>query len=136
MTHLKPWPIVIGILVGFAGSVVLAMAVAVALIGSHVAAGTEPDPDAPLTVAVLATIDIGGLLTTVLGGFVAARQAGVRHTAHGTAVGVGTLIVSLLLYLIEPSLEHPLPLEVLLLVAIVLAGALGGRWARPAVAAA
>ncbi len=133
VTNLKPWPIALGILLGFIGSIVVALVVVAAMMASPVAADTPPDGDAPLPATVQTIIDVSGLLLTTLGGYVAARGAGVRHVAHGTAVGVGTLAVSLLLYLIEPSLEHPLPLEVLLLAAIVLAGTLGGRWARPAV---
>ena len=68
-----------------------------------------------------------GALATVLGGFVAARQAGKLEIKHGALVGCASLALSF----IEQSLQEeslPLPewFRFLSIVAIIPAGALGG----------
>jgi putative membrane protein (TIGR04086 family) len=68
-----------------------------------------------------------GALATVLGGFVAARQAGRLEIKHGALVGFASLLLSF----IEQSLQEesvPLPewFRFLSIAAIVPAGALGG----------
>ena len=75
---------------------------------------------------------VGSLL--VLAGYVAARWAGIRHVAHGTAVGVlGTALGALTLLLPLPEESYFAPwVPYASVVATLLLGSLGGFVARPA----
>ncbi|MGH7927948.1 MAG: TIGR04086 family membrane protein, partial [Candidatus Binatia bacterium] len=68
-----------------------------------------------------------GCLCTALGGFIAARRAGVLEIKHGAFVGLGSLIVSFIQQAIqEQSIQLPEWFNFVSIVAIIPAGALGG----------
>ncbi len=68
-----------------------------------------------------------GMLCTVFGGYVAANQAGRRHAQHGAFVGLASLLIGFLFYLL-PSPEVPLPrwYEMLGVLVSIPSGAAGG----------
>lgn len=73
---------------------------------------------------------LAGLACTLVGGGVGAARAGLDFVRHGGWVGVGSLLLGVALLTILPAGPHqPLWVEVLGLVLIVPAGALGGRLA-------
>jgi hypothetical protein len=90
MRKLKPWPIIVGILVDSLGSVALGVLYFLIVFGMQVARGGPPSEE-PLGIADLVVIEILGLVLTALGGFVAGRMAKSLQVHHGIAVGVGAL---------------------------------------------
>jgi putative membrane protein (TIGR04086 family) len=71
-----------------------------------------------------------GSLCTALGGFIAARKAGVLETKHGAFVGLGSLIVSLIQHALqEEPMQLPEWFNFVSIVVVIPAGALGGFFA-------
>jgi hypothetical protein len=70
---------------------------------------------------------IVGALCTVLGGYLGARRAGCHHASHGAFVGLASLLIGLLLFILPLSAE-PLPLwyELLGAAVVIPCGAAGG----------
>jgi putative membrane protein (TIGR04086 family) len=78
------------------------------------------------TEGLMAALIIGGLCT-VLGGFIAARRAGVLEIKHGAFVGLGSLILSFIHQaMLEQSMQLPEWFNFVSIVAVIPAGALGG----------
>ena len=98
MKKLKPWPIVVGILIGALGSIGIGVLYFVVIFGVQIVRGAPPG-DELLSAPHLIIIEMLGLFLTAVGGFVAARMARTLHIQHGIAVGVGALIVWLLVEL-------------------------------------
>jgi putative membrane protein (TIGR04086 family) len=81
------------------------------------------------TEGLLAALIIG-CLCTALGGFIAARRAGVLEIKHGAFVGLGSLIVSFIQQAIqEQSIPLPEWFNFISIVAVIPAGAVGGMLA-------
>jgi putative membrane protein (TIGR04086 family) len=122
--RLKPWPIVVGIVVDavFSMMVVIAYVLLLAL--------TEGTDDAlrvvPRSDALAGTVEALGVVSTALGGFVAAYLAKTSHVAYGLAVGLGSLLVWLALASLMPGGGPMAWLEATSAAAAVPAGALGG----------
>ena len=71
-----------------------------------------------------------GVACTIVGAFVGARRAGRSFVRHGGWIGVGSLVLGvLMLALLPEGPGQPLWIEVLGLVLVVPAGALGGQLA-------
>jgi hypothetical protein len=78
------------------------------------------------TEGLMAGLIIGGLCTA-LGGFIAARRAGVLEIKHGAFVGLGSLILSFIHQaMLEQSVQLPEWFNFVAIVAVIPAGALGG----------
>ena len=92
MTKLKPWPILVGILVDTLGSIGVGVVYVLGILGLQIARGV-PASDEPFGTTHLIVTELVGLCLTTLGGLVAARMARTRHIQHGVAVGVGSLLV-------------------------------------------
>jgi hypothetical protein len=123
---LKAWPITAGLLVDLGGTMLFAIGYAILQVVLH-GGGSRVDlkGDTPTTTD-LAVAAIGGLLFVALGGYVAARMARVRPVAHGTGVGLGTLVVTLILLLVAPDPSTPLWFSAVSVLGVVPAGSLGG----------
>jgi hypothetical protein len=76
---------------------------------------------------------IVGALCTVLGGYLGARRAGCHHARHGAFVGLASLLIGLLLFVL-PLAAEPAPLWYDLLGAalVIPCGAAGGWLAEKA----
>lgn len=79
---------------------------------------------------------VAGALCTILGAFVAARQAKQRPLAHGVAVGVVGLVISVSRFVLTPVLSapdstaaHSVPWELTAWFTVVVAGFAGGALA-------
>jgi hypothetical protein len=129
MRQLKPWPIVVGILVDTFASLALVFAYVLLVFGVQLARGDALSDPVPGTVEVL-VLESLGILVTALGGFVAGWMAKTLETLHGLAVGIGAVIIWWLFDLVEPT-EGPLAWwEVASSFAVVPLGALGGYLAK------
>jgi putative membrane protein (TIGR04086 family) len=76
---------------------------------------------------------IVGALCTVLGGYLGARRAGCQHARHGAFVGLASLLIGLLLFVLPLTAEPP-PLwyDLLGAAVVVPCGAAGGWLAEKA----
>lgn len=81
-----------------------------------------------------------GALCTTLGAFVAARHAKQRLLAHGVAVGVAGLVISVARFVLAPllagpdsSAAHSIPWELTAWVSVLAAGFAGGALASRSV---
>ena len=122
--RLKPWPIVVGILFDavFSMAVVIAYILMMAVTeGTDGALIREARSD-----AFGAIVDVLGVVSTALGGFIGAHIAKTRHVAHGLAIGLGSLLVWLALASLMPGGGPMDLLEAASAAAAVPAGALGG----------
>lgn len=122
---LKTWPIVAGVLVDVAASLVIGLVYAIALVVWQVVQGLGPDEEV-FTGPHFTAMQVLGLLCTVLGGFVAARVANVLPVQYGLAVGVTIMVAGLILEMIAPEPQLSKWHVVLLYLCSVPAGALGG----------
>ncbi len=77
---------------------------------------------------------IVGALCSVLGGYLGARRAGCQHARHGAFIGLTSILIGLLLFVLPPA-AGPAPLWYDLLGAAVVipCGAAGGWLAERAV---
>ena len=126
MNHsLRPWPIVIGLLVDTVGSGLFGLAYGIITVIRQGPGSGDADAIALTTTdSVLALVF--GLLLVAAGGYVAARRAGIRPLAHSVCVGVGVLAITLILEAVVPDPSTPQWFTLISVLAVIPAGALGG----------
>ncbi len=95
------------------------------VLGIEMLRGTPPGEES-LSSTQVVVLELLPLLTTMLGGFVAARMAKVLPVQHGIAVGVGALVVGLVVGWIAASPQFPTLYHGALSGAGIVAGASGG----------
>ena len=86
--------------------------------------------EAVLTAADYGFIAVIGLLMVVAGGYVVAWMAKMRPLAHGVAVGVVVLLLSIVIELLARDPDAPLWFNIASFAGVVPAGALGGMISR------
>src|SRR5688500_8558127 len=126
MNHsLKPWPIVVGLLVDTVGSFIFGLAYVIVMFIRQGTGGGDADA-MPLTTTDSGMALVFGLLLVIAGGYVAARDAVIRPVAHGVCVGVGVLVITLILEALASDLWAPTWFALISVLGVVPAGALGG----------
>lgn len=130
-TGVQIWPILAGVVIDFIASEIgryLYFFVYLPQeLGKQGAVSPEVIDAYMLTNEGLTIMCIIGALGTALGGFVAARKAGMLEIKHGAFVGVGSLIVSAFLEASnEAMVSVPEWFTFISVLSIIPAGALGG----------
>jgi len=132
LSGLHPRAILIGTLVDFLASMPLGLVLIVVLSLKNSVQFWDESSNEALD-ALTATPEfmiwalLLGMLCTVFGGYVAANQAGCRHAQHGAFVGLASILIGFLFYLL-PAPEVPLPqwYQLLGVLASIPSGAAGG----------
>jgi hypothetical protein len=128
---LRAWPIIAGLLVDLAGSVAWGIGYGIVKVARQGAAAREGAHGITVgTTTDLIFAAVVGLWLVVMGGYVAARMARVRPVAHGTCVGLGTLVVTLVGLWLLPDSSTPLWFTAVSTLGVVPAGSLGGHFGR------
>lgn len=127
MPRLKPWPVLVGVLVDLLGTIVVVLSYMSIVLPAEIWSGDVPGN--ALTPAQQSVADGLGLLMSVLGGFLAGRLAKIDEVHHGAAAGFGSLVLSLLLSSGVPAESAHSWRDVLVSVAVVPAAAVGGYMA-------
>ena len=135
---LRPLPILYGALVDHVATFLAGTALFVVLAADRSIDLSEEISEEALA-EVLASPEfllcsfIVGALCTVFGGFLGARRAGCQHARHGAFVGLASILIGLLVFVL-PAAAEPTPLWYDLLGAAVVipCGAVGGWLAEKA----
>ena len=124
---LRPWPIMVGLLVDLVGSLLLGVGYSIVKVGMDAGAGGDITDQITLTTTDYMVTSVFGLLFVVAGGYVAGRMARVRPTAHGLCVGVAVLAVSIVIEVLAPDSQAPMWFNIVSMIGVVPAATIGGR---------
>jgi putative membrane protein (TIGR04086 family) len=123
---LRPRPIMAGLVVDLAGSVILSVGYAVVRMALDVAAGRADSDQIVFTTADYVVSAVMGLLLVVAGGYVAGRMARVRPVAHGLCVGIAVLVITVIINVLAPDPQAPAWFNVASTIGAIIAATIGG----------
>jgi len=135
---LRPLPILYGALVDhvatfFAGTVLFVVLAADRSIDLSEEISDEALAEVLASPEFLLYSFIAGAFCTVLGGFLGARRAGCQYTRHGAFIGLASILIGLLVFVLPPPAEPaPLWYDLLGAAVIIPCGAAGGWLAEKA----